>query len=62
MMRIVGIMNINKMKKEMEEELVSNILPFWMNRMTDLVNGGFSRYHILFRKSSVYKVYIMVFT
>ena len=41
MMRIVGIMNINKMKKEMEEELVSNILPFWMNRMTDLVNGGF---------------------
>ncbi len=28
----------------------------------DLVNGGFSRYHILFRKSSVYEVYIMVFT
>lgn len=25
----------------MEEELVSNILPFWINRMTDEVNGGF---------------------
>nr|WP_302829741.1 AGE family epimerase/isomerase [uncultured Bacteroides sp.] len=34
-------MNIDKMKKEMEEELVSNILPFWINRMTDKVNGGF---------------------
>ena len=29
------------MKQEMEEELVSNILPFWINRMTDEVNGGF---------------------
>ena len=27
------------MKQEMEEELVSNILPFWINRMTDEVNG-----------------------
>lgn len=29
------------LKKEMEEELVTNILPFWANRMTDKVNGGF---------------------
>ena len=29
------------MRQEMEEELVSNILPFWINRMTDEVNGGF---------------------
>lgn len=29
------------LKKEMEEELVTNILPFWMNKMTDKVNGGF---------------------
>lgn len=34
-------MDIKKMKQEMEEELVSNILPFWINRMTDEVNGGF---------------------
>jgi mannose/cellobiose epimerase-like protein (N-acyl-D-glucosamine 2-epimerase family) len=32
--------DIKKMKQEMEEELVSNILPFWINRMTDEVNGG----------------------
>lgn len=32
---------IMKMRQEMEEELVSNILPFWINRMTDEVNGGF---------------------
>ena len=29
------------MRKEMEEELTANILPFWMNRMTDEANGGF---------------------
>lgn len=34
-------MDIATMKQEMEEVLVSNILPFWMNRMTDDVNGGF---------------------
>lgn len=34
-------MDIMKMKQEMQEELVSNILPFWMERMTDNVNGGF---------------------
>lgn len=33
-------MDIKKMKQEMEEELVSNIL-LWINRMTDEVNGGF---------------------
>lgn len=34
-------MDIQKMKQEMEEELTANILPFWMNKMTDEVNGGF---------------------
>lgn len=34
-------MDIKKMTKEMEEELVNNILPFWMNKMTDETNGGF---------------------
>lgn len=34
-------MDIMKMKQEMQEELISNILPFWMERMTDNVNGGF---------------------
>lgn len=34
-------MDIKKMSKEMEEELVTNILPFWMNKMTDETNGGF---------------------
>lgn len=34
-------MDIKKMSKEMEEELVNNILPFWINRMTDHTNGGF---------------------
>lgn len=29
------------MKQEMEEELVSSHPPFWINRMTDEVNGGF---------------------
>ena len=34
------------MKQEMEEELVSNILPFWINRMTDEVNRRLLRpYH-----------------
>ncbi|RGK81005.1 N-acyl-D-glucosamine 2-epimerase, partial [Bacteroides uniformis] len=32
---------IMRMRQEMEEELVSNIPPFWINRMTDEVNGGF---------------------
>lgn len=34
-------MNIKKIRKEMEEELVTNILPFWINKMTDETNGGF---------------------
>lgn len=29
------------MRQEMEDELVNNILPFWLNRMTDEANGGF---------------------
>ena len=34
-------MNLQKLKTEVQEELVANILPFWMNRMTDEANGGF---------------------
>lgn len=34
-------MDINKMRKEMEEELTADILPFWINKMTDKINGGF---------------------
>ncbi len=34
-------MDIAKLKQEMEEELTQNILPFWMNKMTDPDNGGF---------------------
>lgn len=34
-------MDLQKLKTEVQEELVSNILPFWMNRMTDEANGGF---------------------
>lgn len=34
-------MDIKNMSKEMEEELVTNILPFWINKMTDETNGGF---------------------
>ena len=34
-------MDVKNMRKEMEEELTANILPFWMNRMTDEANGGF---------------------
>lgn len=29
------------MKREMQEVLTANILPYWMNRMTDRENGGF---------------------
>ncbi|ADV42255.1 AGE family epimerase/isomerase [Bacteroides helcogenes] len=34
-------MDVQKMKKEMEEELTDNILPYWMTEMTDKENGGF---------------------
>lgn len=34
-------MDIHKIVKEMEEELVANILPFWMDKMTDQTHGGF---------------------
>lgn len=34
-------MNLQKLTTEMSEELTSNILPFWINRMTDEANGGF---------------------
>ena len=35
------MMDIKSMRKEMEAELIGNILPFWMNRKKDEVNGGF---------------------
>ena len=34
-------MDIKNMKREVEEVLLTNILPFWMNQMPDEVNGGF---------------------
>ena len=34
-------MDVKKLKQEVQEELVSNILPYWMTKMTDEVNGGF---------------------
>lgn len=33
--------HIYKMESEMASELSDNILPFWMNRMKDVENGGF---------------------
>ncbi len=33
--------DINSFKKELDDELIHNILPFWINRMQDMVNGGF---------------------
>ena len=32
---------INTLRKEVTEELEGNILPFWMNKMTDRERGGF---------------------
>lgn len=34
-------MDIQKLRQEMQEELTGNILPYWMNKMTDHANGGF---------------------
>lgn len=34
-------MNIHLLRKELEEELTVNILPFWISRMTDHEHGGF---------------------
>lgn len=34
-------MDIKKLRQEMQEELTGNILPYWMNKMTDHANGGF---------------------
>lgn len=33
--------DISVMRTEMQDELVNNILPFWMNNMVDRKNGGF---------------------
>ena len=37
------IMNniLNNLKKEVTENLTSNILPYWINNMVDNENGGF---------------------
>lgn len=35
------IETINTLRKEVTEELEENILPFWMNKMTDRKRGGF---------------------
>ena len=32
---------IRKIKQDSYRELTENILPFWINKMTDLENGGF---------------------
>ncbi|MEL5892438.1 AGE family epimerase/isomerase [Bacteroides sp. GD17] len=34
-------MDVKTLKQEVQEELVANILPYWINKMTDEVNGGF---------------------
>ena len=34
-------MDVKTLKQEVQQELVSNILPYWMTKMTDEVNGGF---------------------
>jgi len=38
---LTEIMDVKNIKQEMAKELVSNILPFWMEKMTDEVHGGF---------------------
>ena len=30
-----------QLKKELKEELTHNILPFWMDKMTDDMHGGY---------------------
>ncbi|HIZ33951.1 MAG TPA: AGE family epimerase/isomerase [Candidatus Bacteroides merdigallinarum] len=35
------MIDVKNMRAEMYEELTTNILPFWMNKMTDRENGGF---------------------
>ncbi len=35
------MMSLDKLKSQMQNVLQNNILPFWINRMTDPVNGGF---------------------
>jgi mannobiose 2-epimerase len=34
-------MSIQQLKNEVRDELIQNILPFWMNKMVDAQNGGF---------------------
>lgn len=35
------MMSLDELKSQMQDVLQNNILPFWINRMTDPVNGGF---------------------
>ena len=44
------------MKQEMEEELVSNILPFWINRMTEAEKGAILNARILWTFSAAYRL------
>ena len=37
----MSISNLEILKSEVKEELVTNILPFWMTKMIDSQNGGF---------------------
>ena len=32
---------LKKMRAEASEELTGNILPYWVNRMPDMMQGGF---------------------
>ena len=34
-------MTLEKLKSEVKEELINNILPFWSTKMVDTDNGGF---------------------
>ena len=33
--------DVSVLRAEVQDELLDNILPFWMNKMVDPVNGGF---------------------
>lgn len=34
-------LDLNLLKKEVSDELINNILPFWMEKETDNEHGGF---------------------
>jgi len=37
----MSLIKLEILKSEVKDELVSNILPFWMTKMVDSQNGGF---------------------